>query len=541
MLFRLWFFAFLLVICSSMSVSIHAASTPRPTVQISQGVLQGVKERGLAVYRGIPYAAPAIGALRWKPPMPASGWQGIRDASRFGPACVQPEIPASSIYFDPPPTTSEDCLTLNIYLPENARDVPVIVWIHGGSLRIGSSGQPLSEGDELARKGVVFVSINYRLGALGWLAHPELSEESVHKVSGNYGLLDQIAALRWVRDNIHAFGGDPGNVTIMGESAGALSVTYLLSSPLARGLFHKAIAQSPNIRAVPELSQPVYGMKSAEEIGASLGRKLDKPTIKDLRTMDAQSLTDAATRNGFVSQGTIDGWALKRQVVETFDAGEQAKVPLLAGFNSGELRSQRAFVPPVPVSRELYEKAIRLGYGDLAPEFLRLYPSSDMEQSMLDTLRDAIYGWASERLVRQQSREGQRAYLYIFDHCYQAARKKDLCAFHASELPFVFGKTGDAAKIPVNWPVPDEQAARDLSQVMMDYWVSFAKTGAPSSDAGPPWQAYSEGQSYLHFGERPFAASDPLHGMFEMQEEFVHRRRKAGRQWFIDVGIRAGR
>lgn len=541
MLNRLWIVALILALSSCVSAQGRTEPALQPIVQISQGQVQGMSESGLAVFRGIPYAAPPIGPLRWRPPMPAPRWQGIRDASAFGPACVQPKIPASSLYYDPPPAASEDCLTLNVYVPENAENMPVIVWIHGGALRIGSSGQPISDGDALARKGVVFVSVNYRLGALGWLAHPELSAESSDNISGNYGLLDQIAALRWVRDNIHAFGGDPDNVTIMGESAGALSVTYLLSSPKASGLFHKAIAQSPNIRAVPELSRSVFGLKSAEEIGLSLARKLDKPTIKDLRAMDAQVLTDVATKNGFVSQGTIDGQTLPQQVAEIFDTGQQAKVPILAGFNSGEVRSQRVFVPPVPATAELYENAIRRGYGDLAPEFLRLYPSSNMEQSMLDTVRDAIYGWATERIVRQQSQAGQPAYMYVFDHCYPAARQRNLCAFHASELPYIFGRIGDAVRLPTNWPVPQGQAERDLSQTLMDYWVSFAKTGKPSSDGAPPWQAYSVGQSYLHIGDQPVAGQDPFPGMFEIQEKFVHRRRAAGHQWFINVGVRADR
>jgi para-nitrobenzyl esterase len=508
-------------------------------VTIGQGRIEGRRQDDLLVFKGIPYAAAPTGPRRWQPPQPAPAWEGIRTATAFGPSCIQPAVPASSLYYDPPQASSEDCLSLNVWAPAEAEDAPVIVWIHGGSLRIGGSAQPFYDGTAFAERGAVFVSINYRLGVLGWLAHPDLADESPNAASGNYGLLDQIAALEWVRDNAGAFGGDPDNVTIMGESAGALSVTYLLTSPLAEGLFDRAIAQSPNIRAVPALSEPAYGLPPAEAIGAALAEAVGAPDLAALRAMDAQALTDAATRQRFVSQGTIDGWALPRQVVDALEADTQAKTPLLAGFNSGELRSQRAFLPPLPESEAAYEDAIRCGYRDLADDFLQIYPASDMAQSTLDTFRDAIYGWAVERLVHDQSADGQPAYLYIFDHCYDAARTRDLCAFHASELPFVFGRTGDVRAFPPNWPVPDSEASRALSGAMIDYWVSFAATGTPQSGSGPAWEPYSDGQSYLRFADHPVAGRNPVPGMFEMQEELVRRRRAQDENWFINVGVNA--
>ncbi|WP_417484726.1 carboxylesterase/lipase family protein [Maricaulis salignorans] len=517
------------------------AHSAGPVIEIAQGRLEGVRQDDLVVFRNIPYAAPPVGPLRWRPPQPAASWEGMRDASVFGASCVQPAIARTSLYYDPPEASSEDCLSLNVWAPAQAENAPVMVWIHGGSLRIGGSAQPMYDGSVFARRGVILVSINYRLGVLGWLAHPELSAQSPVGASGNYGLLDQIAALQWVRENAAAFGGDPDNVTIMGESAGALSVTYLLSSPLARGLFNKAIAQSPNIRAVPELSRPVFGLSSAESIGTGLADTLGQGDIEALRAMEAQELIDAATRSGVPSQGTIDGWSLPLQVVDALEAGEQAQTPLLAGFNSGELRSQRVFLPPVPASEAEYEAAIQCGYGDLADSFLSLYPASDMAQSTLDTFRDAIYGWAAERLVQAQSANGLASYLYIFDHCYPAARERDLCAFHASELPFVFGQIGDDAALSPNWPIPRSEADRALSTSMIDYWVSFAATGSPDSETGPSWHHYADNQSYLHFTDQPLARQDLLSGMFEMQNELVNRRREAGQQWFINVGVNAGR
>lgn len=527
----------LLAACGAPPAS--AAHEYRPMIDIRQGAVVGVSEGEIDVFRGIPYAAPPLGPGRWQPPQPAQTWDEPLDASSFGPSCVQPAIPETSLYYDPPAATSEDCLTLNVWAPADAEAAPVIVWIHGGSLRIGGSAQPMYDGRALAERGVVLVSVNYRLGVLGWLAHPDLSARSEQHVSGNYGLLDQIAALHWVKDNIAAFGGDPGNVTIMGESAGALSVTYLMSSPLAAGLFDRAIVQSPNIRAVPELAAPAYGLPSAETIGRRLAQNIGTSDVDALLEMDAQAITDAATRHRFISQGTIDGWALPTQVVDAFEQGRQAQTPLLAGFNSGELRSQRVLLPPILEDPADYEDAIRCGYGDLAETFLGLYPSSDMAQSTLDTFRDAIYGWAAERLVSEQSEADLPAYLYMFDHCSDAARARDLCAFHASELPYVFGVTGDADRWPPNWPAPGGTADDALSSAMIDYWTSFAATGTPRSADGPPWRPYAAGQSFMRFAAAPLAERDPLPGMLEMQNERVRRNRARELQWFLNAGINA--
>lgn len=513
-----------------------AAAAPAATVM--QGQLSGSAEGGLHVFKGIPYAEAPVGPLRWKPPVPAAGWRGVRAATAFGPSCVQPPVAATSIYADPPDAMDEDCLTLNVWAPADARLAPVVVWIHGGSLRIGGGAQPMHDGANFARRGVVFVSLNYRLGVLGWLAHPELAAESPHQASGNYGLLDQIEALRWVGANIAAFGGDPANVTVMGESAGALSVTYLLSSPLARGLFHKAISESANTRAVPELAGPAYGLPPAGQIGTKIATALGAADLPALRAMDAETLTVEATKAGFSPQGTIDGWSLPAQVVDVFDQGRQAQVPLLAGFNSGEVRSQ-GFVPADLPDAATYEAEIQRRYGDLAPAFLRLYPASDIKESTAATLRDAIYGWATERMVRQQTRAGLPSYLYLFDHCYPAAAERGLCAFHASELPYVFGLVGPDAVLPGNWPRPEGEAEQAMSDAMLDYWVGFIRDGAPAGPDRPAWPPYGRDEAYMRFADQPMASTDLLPGMFEMQEELVSRRRRAGQQWFLNVGVAA--
>ncbi len=517
----------------------EADTAQSPRVRTQAGWVEGSTADGIVSFKGIPYAQPPIGDLRWRAPEPVHPWDGTLDAGDFGPSCVQQSIPPASLYHDPPDAMSEDCLSLNVWAPEDAENAPVIVWIHGGSLRIGGAAQSMYDGRAFAERGIVFVSINYRLGALGWMAHPDLSAESAQGVSGNYGLLDQIEALRWVQANAGAFGGDANNVTVMGESAGALSVTYLLTSPLADGLFDKAIAQSTNLRAFPELRDPAFGLPSAECTGLRIGESVGRPSLAELRAMDAQALTDATARSGFISQGTIDGWALPGQIIDILDHNTLSSVPLLVGFNSGELRTQRALLPPIPDTPEDYERIIRCGYGDRADAFLNIYPATDPAQSTLDAFRDTVYGWAGERLARAQADQGVSSYLYMFDHCYDAARNRDICAFHASELPFVFGQTGEDAALTPNWPAPRDEADTALSQAMMDYWVSFATTGQPVSDGGPDWQPYANGQSFMRFDGVPHLERDPVPGMYEMHSDWVARQRARGEQWFLQIGVNA--
>ncbi|MBX3565535.1 MAG: carboxylesterase family protein [Sphingomonas sp.] len=508
-----------------------------PVVQAPAGTVQGTGQGDIRIFKGIPFAQPPVGAMRWKPPVELPAWEGVRNAASFGPACVQPHARAAGIYTNPPERMSEDCLTLNIWAPKNAAKLPVFVWIHGGALVGGYSHERMYDGARMAQRGgAIVVSINYRLGILGYLAHPELSRESAEGISGNYGLLDQIAALRWVQRNIAAFGGDPGNVTIAGESAGALSVMYLLASPQARGLFHKAIAQSAYMITTPELKQGRFGLPAAEASGTLAMAALGAPDLAGLRAMDAEKLTDMAAAKGFGPWAAIDGKTLTRQLVETWDRGEQAKVPVLAGFNSGEIRSLRVLLPPAPANASAYEELIRARYGDLADHFLRLYPSSNVGESMLATTRDALYGWTSERLAIGQTAIGQPGYLYLFDHGYPAADDNGLHAFHASEIPYVFGTASDT---PPYWPkMPATANDRQLSTAMMDYWTSFARTGTPVAKGQPAWPAYGKASNYMAFGRVPKPGKDLFPGMFALHEAAVCRRRAAGDQpWNWNTGV----
>jgi para-nitrobenzyl esterase len=526
-----------LVLIAMLCVVLPATAQPDALVEAPAGKLRGEAIGPLDVFKGIPYALPPVGNLRWRPPVAMSPWTGVRDATQFGAACTQPKL-RPSLYSEELAAVSEDCLFLNVWAPQGARNKPVLVWIHGGALTSGSSSERLYDGAKLAARGVVVVSINYRLGVLGYLAHPQLSAESPQRISGNYGLLDQIEALRWVQRNIAAFGGDPAKVTIAGESAGALSVMYLMASPPARGLFARAIAQSAYMISMPELKRARFGEQAAEAIGSRLATAIGSPSVVDLRSMDAAKLADAAAQTGYFPLGTVDGQVLPRQLVEIFDRGEQANVPILAGFNSGEIRSLRFLAPPVPTDAATYEAAIRKRYADLAEEFLKLYPSSHLEDSVLATTRDALYGWTSERLVAKQTAQGHPSYLYFFDHGYPAADEAGLHAFHASELPYVFGT---ADRTPPRWPkVPDSPQETALSDALIGYWTSFAIAGEPRAPDQPSWPAYGTTRAYLLFADSPRPGTHLLPGMYELNEQVVCRRRaKGGLPWNWNAGLAA--
>ncbi len=520
------------------NAALGAVSEPAPTIQIAQGVLRGAGTAdGGRVFKGIAYAQPPLGANRWRPPAPAGAWSGVRDATQFGPACVQPALPASSLYADPPPKMSEDCLSLNLWTPRAARKAPVMVWFHGGSQTFGYTGSPLYDASGLAARGVIVVTVNYRLGVLGYLALPELSAESPHGSSGNYGLLDQIEALRWVQRNITAFGGDPTNVTIFGESAGAMSVVQLLASPVARDLFQKAIAESGGMPTLPELKTATHGLPSAEALGQTVAKAVKAGDLASLRAMDAEALTNAAYAAKYPVWSTVDGWVLTRQTVDTFDRGEQARVPTLAGFNGDEIRA--LFKPPVPPDAKTYVADIRQRYGDLADDFLRLYPPTDVDGGVQTAMRDGTFGWGMERLAVKQTAAGAPAYLYFFDHSYPAARARGIGAFHGIEVPYVLGSIGKPG--PAAWPAaPDTPVERRLQDAAGDYWTNFARTGSPGTSMGVAWPRYGTTARYMAFKDQPAPASDPTHGAYALHEEVVCRRRAAGDQsWIVNIGVGA--
>ncbi|WP_331066992.1 carboxylesterase/lipase family protein [Steroidobacter sp.] len=519
------------------------ASEARPQVRIQAGTLQGSFDASSKVtaYKGIPYAKAPIGELRWRPPVPAPAWQGVKNARKFGHSCLQPPYPPNSVYAGEMASPSEDCLTLNVWAPSGARNLPVMVWIHGGALLRGGSSEPMYDGTKLAQQGIVVVSINYRLGLLGFFAHPALSAESPQGVSGNYGLLDQIEALRWVRDNIADLGGDPAQVTIAGESAGGLSVVALLASPLAHGLYTKAIVQSAYIQSQRALSDDVLGLRSAEAEGAALAQAARALTAEDLRKADPVTLFKAGVASSWRPEPVIDGMVLKRQLAETFARGEQAKVAVIAGFNEGEIRSLPYFMPPWPETRAAYEADVRRRFGDQAPAFLAVYPGTDPKADVMASIRDGSCGWTAQSLALRQAQAGQLAYLYYFRHSTPAQRERDLAAFHASELPYFFGQVGPSAVLGPNWPRPPlTRAESQLSEAMMSYWVTFVRSGTPTAPGAPDWPRYTaEDRGYLDIDEQPSAARDLQTEEFALADKLIETRRRQGRGWRLDIGFSA--
>jgi para-nitrobenzyl esterase len=516
------------------------AQAGAPLVEAPAGKVEGSEADGIRAFKGIPYATPPVSELRWKATVPAARWEGVRKAKAFGKACLQPPPNPNSVYYGGGLAVSEDCLTLNVWAPAGATKAPVMVWIHGGALVGGSSAEPLYDGAKLAKQGIVVVSINYRLGLMGYLAHPALSAESPDKLSGNYGLQDQIAALRWVRDNIAAFGGDPGQVTIAGESAGALSVIALLASPRAHGLFHRAISQSGYMPTYRALDKPSLGLASAEDAGAAL-TKAAGISDKALRSADPVALFQAGLATGWAPEPVIDGVTLTRQFAATFGRGEQAKVPVLAGFNEGEIRSLLFLAPKTPTTQAAYQADVRLRFGDKADAFLAVYPGADPKADGMNAMRDGLYGWAAQYVVRAQAAAGQPAYLYYFRHSTPAQQKRDLAAFHASEIPYVFGHVGPGEPIGPNWPKPPETAEETaLRDAMLNYWASFVRTGAPVAPGAPDWPRYTVAtRAYLDIDDKPYARQDLQPAAFAWADALVAERWKAGRGWRFDIGFAA--
>ncbi|MCX8499936.1 MAG: carboxylesterase family protein, partial [Caulobacteraceae bacterium] len=380
---------------------------------------------GIAVFKGIPYAVPPVGVRRWKHAEPAPAWFSLRNAKTAGPACMQMTMPESLtfgpgktqpvLYFEPGDVTSEDCLYTNVWTPAKGGEIkrapaPVMVWIHGGGFVGGAGSSPNYDGTALAKKGVVVVSINYRLGIFGFFAHPELSAENSQGASGNYGVSDQVAALKWVKANIAAFGGDPNNVTIFGESAGSWSISLQLATPLSEGLFNKAIGESgAYFYSMPELKTAANGMESGETIGKSFGDKVASGGLAGLRALSADALLRASmTTPGAPSFGqflVVDGYVLKRPVRETYLRGEQRAVPVLVGSNSDEGSGLSDFgvVAATPKDAATYVAHVKARYGDLALAYLKQYPATNLTDAVFNAYRDSEFGWRMEHWAGQMA------------------------------------------------------------------------------------------------------------------------------------------
>jgi len=495
-------------------------------VRIEAGLVEGTDSAsGVTSFKGIPFAAPPVGDLRWRPPAPVRKWDGVRKADKYAAPCMQTPVTGltgvSAVELNErvrlPGTHSEDCLTLNVWTPaKSASDrLPVMFWIHGGGLWAGSPGVPRTEGGALAAKGIVLVSVNYRLGVFGFLAHPELTKESDHHSSGNYGFLDQLAALRWVNKNIAAFGGDPNNVTIFGESAGSWSVNVLVASPLAKGLFRRAIGESGALFAGSRqvLSGQVRPLAEAEQAGVKFAQALGARSLSELRSKSADEILKAPAASSQDSRGaTIDGWFLPDSLERFFAAGRQNDVPILIGSNDD---AGAAFGQAVPSVAAWRKRASEL-FGAKADEFLKLYPAStDVEarKSSSTFFGDAAFGLQMRRWARLQSRTGKSpAYLYSFNRVSPDAECR--CATHASEIPYVFRTVYSSAR-------PFQDADKKVSDTMSSYWVNFAKTGNPNGPGLPEWPAYnSSSDVVLVLGDQIAAKPTPHKPALDFMEAF---------------------
>jgi para-nitrobenzyl esterase len=521
------------VVCAGALTALCAAAlaAASPIARTDAGLVRGTPEGGLSIYRGIPFAAPPVGKLRWRPPEPAPKWSGVRAADHFAASCMQQ--PPAELREAGAQALSEDCLYLNVWTPARSGhdSLPVMVWIYGGGFNQGSTAIPLYSGEQLARHGVVVVSMAYRVGPFGFLAHPALSADSPHHVSGNFGLLDQIAGLRWVRRNIAAFGGDPHRVTIFGESAGGISVSILAASPLAKGLFDGAISESGGsfgpTRTPPEPGENLQTLADAERDGAAFAAKLGAGTASDLRQLPAQAVQSAAAGHGLFWP-TLDGWVIPGDQYELYQAGRYNDTPILIGTNSDE-----GALFGAPKRREAYVAAVHARYGPFAERLLELYPASKTgwRQSSMDLTRDAAFGWHNWVWARLQAMTGTaKVFLYYFAHipprAAQSPWKNATGAVHSEEMVYVFQHLNQRA---LPWTAED----RAMSDAMATYWTNFAKRGDPNGPGVPAWPAFGGNRpAVMRFTDAPRAGALPNAKKLEaLDAYFAWRRTPAGAKW----------
>ena len=456
------------------------SSIKNTQIKIANGILDGnLEETGIYSFKGIPYAAPPVGDLRWKEPQPVQSWQGVRAAKNFGPRAMQPPIFSDMVFRSN--GMSEDCLYLNVWTPNTKGKLPVLVYFYGGGFATGDGSEPRYDGENMAQKGIVALTVNYRVGVFGLLAHPELTKESPHPASGNYGLLDQSAALKWVKQNIAAFGGDPNKVTIAGESAGSFSVSAQMASPLSKNLIAGAIGESGScLGALPPVT-----MNKAEENGVQFAKTVGANSLAELRALNADTLLKMSFKYGvFRFQMTIDGYFFPKDPLVIYQAGEQAHVPLLAGWNSEE-SGAGAIMGSNPFTKANFEKAVQRLYADKAAEVLKVYAvNSDDEvaQAATDLAGDRFIGFSTWRWTDLQTKTGTKP---VFRYYYTHPRPQAKGASHSAEIEYAMGNLSTNKVFA--W-TPDDYK---VSDIMQQYFVNFIKTGNPNNSGLPKWPATS--------------------------------------------------
>lgn len=461
----------------------YAQSSDGPQVKTANGILQGVIETsGIHSFKGIPYAQPPVGGLRWQEPQLPKNWKGIRQADHFGTRAMQPPIYSDMMFRSN--GQSEDCLYLNVWTPAKTvnEKLPVLVYFYGGGFSAGDGSEYRYDGESLAKRGIVTVTINYRLGIFGFFAHPDLTNESVHHSSGNYGLMDQHAALLWVQKNIAAFGGDLAKVTIAGESAGSMSVSAQVASPLSKGLFRSAIAESGavmgNLAPIP--------LADAEQTGVKFAQKAGGASLADLRKIPADSLMKMAAFIRF--NVTIDGYFLPEQPEKIFAAGKQMHVPLLGGWNSAEANYQYILGNQTP-TLDNYKNVVQALYGNKADEILKAYPATtdaEVMQAATDLSSDRFIAYSTWRFTYLQSKtSGKPVYRYFFTHprppMVNGQVSSSIGASHSSEIEYALGNL--ATNKVYAW-TPDDYK---VSETMQTYFANFIKTGNPNGNGLPEW------------------------------------------------------
>lgn len=498
-----------------------AARAELGTLSVTGGQISGTVENGVSAYKGIPFAEPPVGELRWVEPQPVLAWEGVRACETVSSICPQVPYPALSLYARPPEPNSEDCLYLNVWSAAESADEarPVMVWIHGGALTRGSGGRSTYNGEAFAKKGVVLVTINYRVNVFGFLAHRELTEESPNHSSGNYGILDQIAALQWVHDNIAAFGGDPDNVTIFGESAGSWSVNCLQATPLAKGLFHRVIGESgATFRAMARLAEPNGDLAAAEQSGIEFATAARARSIEDLRRMSWEKILEVYTANQSIrTRPNVDGWMLPDEIRAIFASGKQNDVPILIGSNADEMTSL-TYPTMIPRTLEALSEWIAETYPGAEDAFARAYPAetdADAARAWLDCARDRTFTLGMRTWARAQASGTAPAYLYFFNHTAPSPMPEFYRAYHASEIVYVFGNLNTLS-------LPHEETDAALSALMTSAWVNFATNGNPNGDGLAEWPAYdADSEAYMEFGDETAAGNHLLKDQLDFVESQI--------------------
>ncbi|MBN2274219.1 MAG: carboxylesterase family protein [Bacteroidales bacterium] len=499
------------------------SALPPEQVKVKQGIVQGTVEEGLRIFKGIPFAAPPVGELRWKAPQDAKKWKGVRPATEFAPAAFQGG--------EPPSGKSEDCLYLNIWTPaKTAKDkIPVLVWIYGGGFSFGSTSDPVHNGEHLARKGVVLVSLAYRVGQLGFMAHPELSAENPNGVSGNYGLLDMMAGLEWIKENIAAFGGNPGKVTIFGESAGGIAVSMLCASPLAKGLFHGAISQSGGsfgpTRPTTFPGENMKTLKQAEEAGFAFMQMAGAESIDALRKMEAGNLPSGWGMGS--AWPIVDGYVIPDDQHKLYTAGKYNDVPVLIGYNSDEGASFSR-----EKTSEEYIAGVKARYGKFADDLVKAYPPGEnsVPKTARDLARDAAFGWHTWSWARLQSKTGKsKVYYYYFDQHPEYPEDSPRYSYgspHGQDVAYVFMHLD-----PSN--PRTSKSDLEISEAMGTYWTNFAKYGHPNGEGVPEWPAFTnENPVVMVLGPTPHTGPVPDESSLKVLDAYFEwRRSPEGREW----------